>query len=298
MFRRITTIAGVLAVALLGAGLAWAAIGGPLLEPPFQAASDSTVTSDPGGSTTTTQAGDPGSTTTTEPEDDGTTTTTEAEDPGTTTTTEPEDDGTTTTTEPEDDGTTTTTEPEDDAGDVPAATYQAADAGSVTLAVEGGSLVLVSVDPNPGWVVDEVETGTREVEVEFRSGDTTVKFKAEVEDGAVQIRVRVETDDDDGTTTTTEPEDDEMTTTTEPEQEAVDLPATTYQAGDAGSVTVAVEGGNLVLVSVDPSAGWTVDEVDARSDEVEVEFRSGDTEVRFEAEFEDGQIQIRVRVDG
>jgi len=69
-------------------------------------------------------------------------------------------------------------------------THEVLDAGSVTVAVEGLSVSVVSVDAKPGWVA-EIETDEPgEAQVNFTAGDARVDFRAEVEDGRLRVRVR------------------------------------------------------------------------------------------------------------
>lgn len=79
----------------------------------------------------------------------------------------------------------------------------AAGAGTVLVAVEGGSLRLVAATPTSGWRVEVEQAAGREVEVDFRSGSKRVQVNVELEDGQVRERVRVR-DDADGTDTRTE----------------------------------------------------------------------------------------------
>ena len=71
---------------------------------------------------------------------------------------------------------------------------------------------------------------------------------------------------------------------------------TAFNVGDAGVVTVDVIDGQIVLVSAEPKAGWTITEAtdDSDDNEVEVEFRSSTVRVEFEATFVDGQIVPKV----
>ena len=77
---------------------------------------------------------------------------------------------------------------------------------------------------------------------------------------------------------------------------------TAFNVGDAGVVTVDVIDGQLVLVSAEPKAGWTLskaeddsnDDSDAFENEVEVEFISASVLVEFEAHLVDGQIVPKV----
>ena len=97
-----------------------------------------------------------------------------------------------------DDSTSTTTPaptatPDDDGGEsAPAgsSTHAVLDAGSVTVAVDGLSVSVVSADPNPGWTA-EIETDEPgEAQVNFRNGDARIDFRAEIEDGQLRIRIR------------------------------------------------------------------------------------------------------------
>jgi hypothetical protein len=94
-----------------------------------------------------------------------------------------------------DDGSTTTA-PADPASEV--RSIDAAGAGTVLVAVEGGSLRIVAATPSSGWRVEVEQATGREVEVDFRSGTKRVQVNVEIEDGEVRERVRVR-DDADGT---------------------------------------------------------------------------------------------------
>jgi hypothetical protein len=69
--------------------------------------------------------------------------------------------------------------------------------GTVTYAVQDGSLSLVSAVPASGWSVEVEQSAGRELEVDFRAGATKVDVHVELEDGQVRERVRVDDDDDD-----------------------------------------------------------------------------------------------------
>ncbi len=69
-----------------------------------------------------------------------------------------------------------------------------------------------------------------------------------------------------------------------------------YQAGPAGSVELAATGGTLVIGSVSPAAGWTYTIETRAADEVKVRFTNqAGREIEFEAEAEDGGIQLEGR---
>ena len=84
-------------------------------------------------------------------------------------------------------------------------TFAAGDAGSVSVRSDAGTLTVLSANANPGFT-SEVERGTgTEVEVQFANGAVRVDFNAELEDGAVRVRVRVSSQavENPGTTATT-----------------------------------------------------------------------------------------------
>jgi hypothetical protein len=103
-----------------------------------------------------------------------------------------------------------TTLPADGADALPVGetqTFAASNAGSVTVRRDGSTLTVISANANAGFV-SEVERGTgTEVEVQFADGSVRVDFNAELEDGAVRVRVRVSgvAVDNPGTTPTTAP---------------------------------------------------------------------------------------------
>jgi anti-sigma regulatory factor (Ser/Thr protein kinase) len=66
----------------------------------------------------------------------------------------------------------------------------AADAGSVTVAVRGGVLVLDGFSAASGWTATN-ESVTNNVDISFRrEGDDRVDVDVEVENGRVRVRVR------------------------------------------------------------------------------------------------------------
>ena len=69
----------------------------------------------------------------------------------------------------------------------------------------------------------------------------------------------------------------------------------TYEVGDAGTVTLTNDGSQLEIVSVQQSEGWQIEIEAATGREVEVDFRSGTRRIQFNAELEDGEIRVRAR---
>lgn len=77
--------------------------------------------------------------------------------------------------------------------------------------------------------------------------------------------------------------------------EAVVAPTlTTYNVGDAGRVTLELNGNSLRVVSVLPGANWTAKLPEYDDGEVEVEFYSGSIEVEFKARVVNGEIAVFV----
>jgi hypothetical protein len=68
--------------------------------------------------------------------------------------------------------------------------------------------------------------------------------------------------------------------------------------GVGGQVTVRVDAGNLVLVSVQPAAGYTVAEQRARPDDVEVRFEGPAGRTRVRIRMNDGVVSPEVQEDG
>lgn len=180
--------------------------------------------------------------------------------------------------------------------------YEVGDAGTVTVASDGAALSIAAIAAAPGWAAEVEVAAGREVEADFRNGTRRIQFNAELEDGQIKVRVRERADDDgsaDNSTTTTTPTTTTVpattTSTTTPPGGDDSGTTVTYWAGDGGTVTITVSGSSLTIVSVDPAAGWSA-EIEVHSGrEVEADFRNGTRRIQFNAEFEDGEVRIRVR---
>lgn len=88
------------------------------------------------------------------------------------------------------------------------------------------------------------------------------------------------------TTTTTAP-----TTTTTTTAVLMVQEATAFSAGDAGTVWLQVQDGRLVVARVETTWAYSQSTEDR---EIEIVFRSGDREIEFEAELQDGNIEVNV----
>ena len=75
-----------------------------------------------------------------------------------------------------------------------------------------------------------------------------------------------------------------------------DTTATFDLPENAGTVTVEVVDGKVMLTWT-AAAGWEFVEYEQDGNEAEVEFRNGTLKVEFEAEIEDGQLEIEMKVE-
>jgi hypothetical protein len=186
------------------------------------------------------------------------------------------------------------------------------DAGTIRLANSGSSLTILSAQAAAGFVVKvEVPEG-REVEADFRGEGRRLQFNAELEDGAVRVRIRTEgnTNVEGSTSTTATTTNGTATTSTTDDNSGDDnsgddnggddnggnVPSgpVTYQVAGAGSVTVLFVNGQAQLGLVVPSPGWLIDETRSRTDEVEVRFTNGDLEARLKVRIENGQVRVEI----
>lgn len=77
------------------------------------------------------------------------------------------------------------------------AIYKVGDSGTVTLDTVGDVLTIVSIEPGPGWRIDEAEVeNSLEVEITFESDTLEVKFRAALLFGVVTTSVETEAHDD------------------------------------------------------------------------------------------------------
>ena len=101
-----------------------------------------------------------------------------------------------------------------------------------------------------------------------------------------------------GTSGSSTPQDP-ATVSTSTRQVAADVPAAgeavTSGAGRAGAVTYRADETGLTVTAVSPARGWSYTIKATGGREIEVVFRKGAARVDFEAELEDGQVQVRVR---
>jgi hypothetical protein len=214
MARKMFGVFTAVAAALLLVGVAWASgdrasddsSSGSFASSGSLAASGSvTSVSSPSVSSqvTNTSLDDNSSTSATFDDHGGTTNTTVDDHGGTTGTTVDDHGGTTNTTVDDHGGTTNTSvddhddEDEDDKDETrsPApvnsdpTSYQVGGAGTVTVQIVTGQLVLIDVTATQGWSFEVDESGGRDIKIEFESGESEAEFEAKLRDGRIRIEV-------------------------------------------------------------------------------------------------------------
>lgn len=83
-------------------------------------------------------------------------------------------------------------------------------------------------------------------------------------------------------------------TSTTFEEEFTAADGGTFQVASGVSVTVDVKAGVLLLLDVS-APGWRIEIKDIRPDRIRIEFARDGDEARFEAEIDDGRLEIEIR---
>jgi len=139
-------------------------------------------------------------------------------------------------------------------------------------------------------------SGTTPTSIDDRSTDTTVGSSTDVtivdrSSTSTSIDSTTSTSRDEGSSSSTSSTIDDHSTvpvTTEPR---------TYDVHGAGSVTVQLVAGKLVLVDAEAAAGWTIEVDKSDGRDIRVEFENGDSDARFEAKIRDGEVRVEIRRD-
>jgi hypothetical protein len=71
----------------------------------------------------------------------------------------------------------------------------------------------------------------------------------------------------------------------------------TYDVHEAGSVTVQLVAGELVLVDAEAAAGWTIEVDKSDGRDIRVEFENSHSDARFEAKIRHGEVRVEIRRD-
>lgn len=168
-------------------------------------------------------------------------------------------------------------------------TFDVRGAGTVTLRVEGSTLTLVDASPSEGWTVSIDEQTRREIEIDFRRSGSRIRFNGELEDDRIRTRVEIrEGTAPDGATSDDSNGSTSAATTAEVE---------TFSVAGVASVTLRHDVDGLSLLTVAPLSGWTVDVEDADGDRIRIDFRSGESEVEFEARWDGSRLRYEIDRD-
>jgi hypothetical protein len=169
--------------------------------------------------------------------------------------------------------------------------YEVGEAGEVEFEHNGDQLVLIEVRPGDGWehTVDE-SRHDNEIEVDLRRDGDEAEFEAEIDDGRLEVDIKIEQYIDwSGAPPETNTDD-----STDVTDNTTDEAAETYEVRDAGEVLLRIDGDRLVLVEVRPNDGWDFQIKEESRHEIEIEFRSNGREIDFEAELEHGRIKVDI----
>ena len=154
-------------------------------------------------------------------------------------------------------------------------TYQAVDAGMVSLTVAGSELSLGSVTPAEGWQhtedVDD-DGDDRDVEIDFTNGDVGIDFDAELDDQTLDVDIDLEGPAADG--------------------------SYTYPVGDAGTVTVDVSGMDVTLAETSLADGWEVTERESGGEvELDIVNAASSTSIDLDADIDDGRMDVNIEIE-
>lgn len=201
MFRKMLGVFTAVAAALLLVGVAWASGDGARDESSSgsvaaSAAADVSSSVSPASSASDTSVDDRTSTSiddssTSARVDADTRTSISLVDTSTSTTLD-----STTSTSMDDRSTSSTSSTVDDHSTVPITTeprsYDVSGAGSVSIQVVAGKLVLLHAEAASGWALKVEKADARDIKMEFENGDSDAGFEAKIRDG--ELRVEIERD--------------------------------------------------------------------------------------------------------
>ena len=180
------------------------------------------------------------------------------------------------------------------------------DVGKATVARTANGLELVAATPEPGWQVTVEVAAGRELELSFRSDGVRHDINIQLEDGQIRVRARtragqIEDNVDAGSnviaTDSSTSSTSSTSTTTSTTLAPLPAGATPKDVAvlDAGSVSYAVDGLQLLITDVSTNDRWSATGEVSFGREVEVSFRNGEARVDLNLELEDDQVRIRIR---
>jgi len=169
----------------------------------------------------------------------------------------------------------------DDSSSGSVAASAAADvSSSVSLASSASD---TSVDDRASTSVDDSSTSAS-VDADTRTSISLVDTSS----ASTTLDSTTSTSMDDRSTSSTVDDHSTVPITTEPRS---------YDVNGAGSVSIQVVAGKLVLLHAEAASGWAlnVDKADAR--DIKMEFENGDSDAGFEAKIRDGELRVEIERD-
>lgn len=145
--------------------------------------------------------------------------------------------------------------------------WEVGDAGTVEFTVDEGGLTLVDTIANDGWATSVDVDAADEIEVEFRRDEQEYTIEIELDDGILEIEIDLDID---------------------PAEPG------TFAIGPAATAELAVDGDAVTLVDLSVTDGWDVTERDEDDGEVDVQLRQGNVTWDFDAEVDDGRLQVQI----
>ena len=137
-------------------------------------------------------------------------------------------------------------------------------------------------------------SGTTPTSIDDRPTDTTIGSSTDV-----TIVDRSSTSTSVDSTTSNSRDEGSSSSTSSTIEDHSTVPVTTeprsYDVHGAGSVTVQLVTGKLVLVDAEAAAGWTIEVDKSDGRDIRVEFENGDSNARFEAKIRDGEVRVEIR---
>lgn len=145
--------------------------------------------------------------------------------------------------------------------------WSVGDAGAVTFALGDGGLELVDVVAADGWAFEIDEESADRIDVDFEREN--LEYQIEIDWDGTRLEVEIDLDID-------------------PAEPG------TFQVGAAGSVELGFDGSAIELIDVTAAEGWEAVVDSEQPDDVEVDFRSGQERWDFDADVDDGRLEIEI----
>ncbi len=166
----------------------------------------------------------------------------------------------------------------------------------------GSSAVSASADVSSSAALATESTGTSlddntSTSVDDNSSSTSVDDNSSTSISLVDTSTSTSTTidsttstsiDDNGSTSSTIDDNQTVLITTDPK---------TYDVNGAGTVSLQLVAGQLVLIDANAASGWSMELDKADSRDIKVEFENGDSDAKFEAKLDNGELRVKIERD-